>query len=50
MARLILLWRNSRMAGMNGFIEKRILVRSRSKENERIVVTILWNFEEAYKG
>lgn len=38
------------MADMNGFIDKRIFVRSRNKEEEKVIVTIRWDSEEAYKG
>ncbi|MCI2252899.1 antibiotic biosynthesis monooxygenase [Domibacillus sp. PGB-M46] len=38
------------MAEMDGFIDKKIWVRSRSKEDEKVIVAIHWESEEAYKG
>lgn len=38
------------MAEMDGFVDKRIFVRTRNKEEEKVIVTIRWETEEAYKG
>lgn len=38
------------MAEMEGFIDKKIWVRSRNKEEEKVIIAIHWDSEEAYKG
>lgn len=40
----------SAMSDMEGFIEKKILVRLNSKEEEKVIVSFHWESEEAYKG
>ncbi|WP_046174327.1 antibiotic biosynthesis monooxygenase family protein [Domibacillus indicus] len=38
------------MADMDGFIDKQIYVRSRNKEEEKVIIVIRWESEETYKA